>query len=260
MSGAWRVFPPYVSRGCPRLNSRTRLQAKAPQALRPVLYASPHAFLSAPVDRRADTSPSPSIPVLLGVPTVTVGFRTRQGQLTALQSFNTLEIPRLCVVFLPLSSPSLPPPSRRSGLTSHARRTRTASGANRTPGLPQRASPRRGNSSPSCTAASARTRPPSVPRRTCALAPVPAPGPGPGPGRTTPPRGPSSGSSSPRRRASRCGSSRPERCTTRSSVRSARCTGGGSGSSSRGGSARCGSGERGLSRRGRSRGAFFSLR
>ncbi|TNY24309.1 RAI1-domain-containing protein [Rhodotorula diobovata] len=32
---------------------------------------------------------------LLGVPTVTVGFRTRQGQLTALQSFNTLEIPRL---------------------------------------------------------------------------------------------------------------------------------------------------------------------
>ncbi|GAA5922870.1 hypothetical protein JCM3775_006164 [Rhodotorula graminis] len=32
---------------------------------------------------------------LLGVPTVTVGFRTRQGQLTALQSFNTLELPRL---------------------------------------------------------------------------------------------------------------------------------------------------------------------
>ncbi|GAA5952093.1 hypothetical protein JCM21900_006248 [Sporobolomyces salmonicolor] len=32
---------------------------------------------------------------LLGVPTVTVGFRTRQGQLTGLQSFKTLEIPRL---------------------------------------------------------------------------------------------------------------------------------------------------------------------
>ncbi|GAA5933211.1 hypothetical protein JCM10213_001222 [Rhodosporidiobolus nylandii] len=32
---------------------------------------------------------------LLGVPTVTVGFRTRQGQLSGLQSFNTLEIPRL---------------------------------------------------------------------------------------------------------------------------------------------------------------------
>ncbi|GAA5908067.1 hypothetical protein JCM8208_003677 [Rhodotorula glutinis] len=32
---------------------------------------------------------------LLGVPTVTVGFRTRQGQLTAIQSFNTLELPRL---------------------------------------------------------------------------------------------------------------------------------------------------------------------
>ncbi|GAA6028825.1 hypothetical protein JCM8097_007413 [Rhodosporidiobolus ruineniae] len=32
---------------------------------------------------------------LLGVPTVTVGFRTRQGQLTGLQHFNTLEVPRL---------------------------------------------------------------------------------------------------------------------------------------------------------------------
>ncbi|GAA5889479.1 hypothetical protein JCM6882_007046 [Rhodosporidiobolus microsporus] len=32
---------------------------------------------------------------LLGVPTVTVGFRTRQGQLSGLQHFNTLEIPRL---------------------------------------------------------------------------------------------------------------------------------------------------------------------
>ncbi|BGP41226.1 decapping endonuclease targeting mRNA [Rhodotorula kratochvilovae] len=32
---------------------------------------------------------------LLGVPTVTVGFRTRQGHLTGLQSFSTLEIPRL---------------------------------------------------------------------------------------------------------------------------------------------------------------------
>ncbi|GAA5839329.1 hypothetical protein JCM9279_005907 [Rhodotorula babjevae] len=32
---------------------------------------------------------------LLGVPNVTVGFRTRQGQLTALQNFNTLELPRL---------------------------------------------------------------------------------------------------------------------------------------------------------------------
>ncbi|GAA5991864.1 hypothetical protein JCM5350_002731 [Sporobolomyces pararoseus] len=32
---------------------------------------------------------------LLGVPTVTVGFRTRQGELTALQTFNTLDIPRL---------------------------------------------------------------------------------------------------------------------------------------------------------------------
>ncbi|GAA5864828.1 hypothetical protein JCM8547_009244 [Rhodosporidiobolus lusitaniae] len=32
---------------------------------------------------------------LLGVPTVTVGFRTRQGQLTGLQSFNTLDIPRM---------------------------------------------------------------------------------------------------------------------------------------------------------------------
>ncbi|GAA5948851.1 hypothetical protein JCM3765_003926 [Sporobolomyces pararoseus] len=31
---------------------------------------------------------------LLGVPTVTVGFRTRQGELTALQTFNTLDIPR----------------------------------------------------------------------------------------------------------------------------------------------------------------------
>lgn len=33
--------------------------------------------------------------VLLGVPRVIVGFRTRQGQLTALQPFKTLEIPRL---------------------------------------------------------------------------------------------------------------------------------------------------------------------
>jgi len=33
--------------------------------------------------------------VLLGVPQVTVGFRTRQGQLAALQTFKTLEIPRL---------------------------------------------------------------------------------------------------------------------------------------------------------------------
>ncbi|CDR39788.1 RHTO0S04e09472g1_1 [Rhodotorula toruloides] len=32
---------------------------------------------------------------LLGVPTVTVGFRTRAGHLTGLQSFNTLDIPRL---------------------------------------------------------------------------------------------------------------------------------------------------------------------
>ncbi|GAA5867011.1 hypothetical protein JCM3774_003755 [Rhodotorula dairenensis] len=32
---------------------------------------------------------------LLGVPTVTVGFRTRQGHLAGLQSFHTLEIPRL---------------------------------------------------------------------------------------------------------------------------------------------------------------------
>ncbi|GAA5843549.1 hypothetical protein JCM5353_005452 [Sporobolomyces roseus] len=32
---------------------------------------------------------------LLGVPQVTVGFRTRQGQLAALQTFKTLEIPRL---------------------------------------------------------------------------------------------------------------------------------------------------------------------
>ncbi|GAA5987321.1 hypothetical protein JCM10908_001908 [Rhodotorula pacifica] len=32
---------------------------------------------------------------LLGVPTVTVGFRTRQGVLAGLQSFQTLEIPRL---------------------------------------------------------------------------------------------------------------------------------------------------------------------
>ncbi|GAA5822437.1 hypothetical protein JCM3770_000270 [Rhodotorula araucariae] len=32
---------------------------------------------------------------LLGVPTVTVGFRTRQGHLTGLQSFSTLDIPRL---------------------------------------------------------------------------------------------------------------------------------------------------------------------
>ncbi|GAA6015653.1 hypothetical protein JCM11491_007185 [Sporobolomyces phaffii] len=31
---------------------------------------------------------------LLGVPTITVGFRTRQGELTALQTFKTLEIPR----------------------------------------------------------------------------------------------------------------------------------------------------------------------
>lgn len=33
--------------------------------------------------------------VLLGVPTVTVGFRTRQGQLANLQSFNTLDLPRM---------------------------------------------------------------------------------------------------------------------------------------------------------------------
>ncbi|BGP25699.1 decapping endonuclease targeting mRNA [Rhodotorula toruloides] len=32
---------------------------------------------------------------LLGVPTITVGFRTRAGHLTGLQSFNTLDIPRL---------------------------------------------------------------------------------------------------------------------------------------------------------------------
>ncbi|BGP33246.1 decapping endonuclease targeting mRNA [Rhodotorula toruloides] len=32
---------------------------------------------------------------LLGVPTITVGFRTRAGLLTGLQSFNTLDIPRL---------------------------------------------------------------------------------------------------------------------------------------------------------------------
>ncbi|GAA5896020.1 uncharacterized protein JCM6883_001689 [Sporobolomyces salmoneus] len=31
---------------------------------------------------------------LLGVPTVTVGFRTREGELTGLQTFNTLDIPR----------------------------------------------------------------------------------------------------------------------------------------------------------------------
>ncbi|BGP56353.1 decapping endonuclease targeting mRNA [Rhodotorula sphaerocarpa] len=32
---------------------------------------------------------------LLGVPTVTIGFRTRQGRLASLQSFKTLEIPKL---------------------------------------------------------------------------------------------------------------------------------------------------------------------
>lgn len=37
-----------------------------------------------------------SIPVLLGVPMVTVGFRTRTGILSAVQDFPTLSIPGLC--------------------------------------------------------------------------------------------------------------------------------------------------------------------
>lgn len=43
--------------------------------------------------------------VLLGVPLVVVGFRTRPGILTAIQAFKTLEIPRLYVkCLLPLAS------------------------------------------------------------------------------------------------------------------------------------------------------------
>lgn len=56
--------------------------------------------------------------VLLGVPRVIVGFRTRQGQLTALQPFKTLEIPRLCAFVLRLSLGSntdAPPPNRVRG-------------------------------------------------------------------------------------------------------------------------------------------------
>lgn len=36
--------------------------------------------------------------VLLGVPFVTVGFRTFEGRLATIQTFRTLDIPKLCVL------------------------------------------------------------------------------------------------------------------------------------------------------------------
>lgn len=44
-----------------------------------------------------------NVSVLLGVPTVIIGFRQDNGMLAGFQSFETLDIPRVCVepIYLP---------------------------------------------------------------------------------------------------------------------------------------------------------------